>query len=686
TERIRNVVVLGHGGCGKTNLLDALAFVSGVTRRHGNVDDGTALTQYRPEEKSHQMSMYCTPARAEWMDTKINLLDTPGYLDFAGEVASAVRVADGAIAVVGARTGVEVGTKMAWERLDARGLPRILFVAKMDREGADFEAAYRDIKEHLTETVIPVEIPIGEGEDFHGIINLFSGKAQIFHEGTREGQYEETDIPPELRDKFESWRTELLENIATTDDTILEHYLESDTISREEAIEGMAHAMRDGKLVPLFCGSAQRTYGMQALLTKIVELLPGPAEATPELATDPETREPVELEASDDGPLAALVFKTTSEPHVGELSFFRIFSGSVDNGDEILNAHTGQSEKLNHLSVPLGAERAEVGGLHAGDIGVVAKLKDTHTNDTLASSDKPLRLEPIHFPTPDTRVAIEAADRSDEDKLGPALTRLHEEDPTFTSGFDPTLKQTIARGLGDLHLDVQFEKLRERYGVSVERQAPRIAYRESIRKEATARGKHKKQSGGRGQYGDAVVRFRPRPRGEGYEFHDKIVGGVIPNKYIPAVDKGIQEAAERGLLAGYPVVDFEAECIDGSHHSVDSSEMAFKVAGSLAFQNAAKDAEPYLLEPVMEVEITVPSQALGDVTGDVSHRRGRIQSMDTRGDNTIISAVIPESELFGYASRLRSLTHGRGVHARRFFGYEEVPAYMAEKVIEESSN
>ena len=681
TDRIRNVAVLGHGGSGKTTLVDALCYVTGTTRRHGSTEDGTALTMYTPEEIAHGISMQAAPAFADWEGTKVNLLDTPGYMDFTGEALAATRVTDGAVLVLGATAGVEVGTEKVWEYCEERGIPRLFFVSMMDKENADFDAVYADIKEHLTEKVIPVEIPIGAGEGFRGIINLFSGRAHIYRAGSTSGEYDETDIPEEKQAKFEKWRTELMETIATSDDTLLEAYLEGGEIDRDQALEAMKGAMARGEIFPLFCGAPQKTWGTRALIRKIVELMPGPAEAPTELAQRPHIDQVVELRAADDTPLAALVYKTTTEPHVGELSYFRVFSGSMENGQEVLNANREAPEKLAHISIAQGKDRLEVGRLHAGDLGVVAKLKNTHTNDTLCDAGRPLVIPPVRFPQPEIAVAIRAASRSDEDKMGTALHRLEEEDPTFASGYDAEVKQTIIRGLGELHLDVQLERLKRKYGVEVTTERPHIHYRETIRREADAHGRYKKQTGGRGQFGDCHIRLRPRARGEGYLFTNAISGGVIPGKFIPSVDRGIQDSAARGVLAGFPLVDFEAECYDGSYHTVDSSDVAFQVAGSMAFRSAAKEASPVILEPVMDVEITTPEEFMGEIMGDLNHRRGKIQGMETQGSRTIIRAIVPESELYKYATTLRSMSHGRASHTRTLHGYEEVPAHVAERII-----
>lgn len=682
TERIRNVAVVGHGGSGKTALIDALCYVAGSNPRHGDPAEGHALTMHAPEEAAHGISIQLTPAHCEYLDHKINFLDTPGYLDFLGETLSAIQVADAAVVVLGSTAGVEVGTEKVWELLEARGIPRMFCVSMMDKELASFETVYQDIKDRLTEKVIPVEIPIGEGQDFHGIINLFSERAHLFRDGARKGEYEEGDIPEEYREKFEAWETELQETLATTSEDLLETYLEGGHISREEAIEAMARAMARGDLFPLFCGSARRTYGTRALLRKIVELFPSPAESGGAMARRAGLDQEVELHADDDGPLAALIFKTATEPHVGELSFFRVFSGRVDNGMEVVNASDGSSEKLGHLGIPHGKDRIEVPRLHAGDIGVVAKLRHSHTNDTLTDAGRPLELERIPFPRPDIAMAIRGVTRADDDKLGEVLPRLHEEDPTFVAEFDAELHQTIARGMGELHLEIQLERMRRKYNVEVETEQPRIAYRETITRPAEAQGRYKKQTGGRGQFGDCRIRLRPRPRGEGYQFVDSIKGGVIPTKFLPSVDKGIQEAAARGILAGFPVVDVEVECYDGSYHSVDSSDVAFQVAGSLAFKKAAQQAAPKLLEPIVHVEVTTPDEFMGDIMGDITQRRGRVLGMEPQDGRTVIRALVPEAELYKYAAALRSMTQGRAFHTRRPVGYEYMPDGEARKVVQ----
>src|SRR3989454_202319 len=601
TGEIRNVAVVGHGASGKTSLVDALAFVAGTSKRHGSVKDGTALTDYTTDEIERKYSINLALAVAEWMDTKLNLIDTPGYLDFTGDALAGVWAADGAVVVLAGAAGVEVGTEKVWDYCEQRRLPRIIFVSMMDKEHADFEKVYTQVKQRLTPKVIPVEIPVGEGPEFHGIINLFSRKCHLYKKGTKTGEYDEVDVPDEYRSRFDKYSQELIESIAASDDTLLERYLGGEEIGRDEAIAAMKKGMGTGEIFPLFCGAAELTYGTRALLSKIAELLPSPADRPPFEAQKWGSAERVTLSPSEGGPLAAQVFKTISEPHVGDVTYFRVFSGTVRNGQDVWNAPREAVEKLNHLCVAVGKERTEIAELHAGDIGVVAKLRDTHTNDTLSSREHPLVL-------------------------------------------------------------------------------PKIPYRETLKGRAEGQGKHKKQTGGRGQYGDCWIRLAPLPRGSGFVFEDKIVGGVIPRQYIPAVERGIVEAALRGPIAGYPVVDFKVELYDGSYHDVDSNEQSFKMAGILAFRNVTPNARPTLLEPILELEVWTPEDYLGAVMGDLSSRRGQILGTEPDGRLTKVRAHVPEAELDRYATSLHSITHGRGTYRQKFYIYQEVPPEVAGKI------
>ncbi|UCG75020.1 MAG: elongation factor G [Gemmatimonadota bacterium] len=683
TSQIRNVVVVGHGGSGKTTLVDAMAYIGGATHRRGSVERGNALTDFTPEETEHGMSINLAVAPVPWKGAKLNLIDTPGFTDFFGEVVAAVRVADGALVVVSAQDGVEIGTEKAWEACEARGIPRVIFVSMMGRETASFEDTFEQVKEGLSGAAIPVEVPIGSGEEFKGIVNLFSGRAHMYKAGATKGEYDVADIPEELQSTVDRYREDLIETIAAADDELLEAYLEGEELDRERVLEVLAAAMRRGELFPVFCGSGDTGWGVRAVMNKLVELLPSPAQAGPFTARG-RRGDKAELAGTDDEPFTAVVFKTTSEPHVGELSYFRVFTGTVDNGATVYNpAHT-TPERISHLAAPAGSQRVETARLHAGDIGVVAKLKDTHTGDTLCADGRRLQLEAIEWPPTDISIAVAPKHRGDEDKLANGLNKLHEEDPTFRSGYEAELGQTIARGCGELHLNICFEKLKRKYQVEVETEEPRIPYRETITSVAEGQGRHKKQTGGRGQFGDCWIRLKPLERGEGYVFEDRIKGGVIPAKFVPAVDKGVQEASARGVLAGYPMVDFGVECYDGSYHSVDSSEQAFKVAGSIAFKNVAQSAGPVLLEPIMELEVRTPEEYMGEVIGDLNQRRGRILGMESKGRWQVVRARVPLAELHKYAAAVRSLTQGKGTHTRKLHSYEPVPPHVAEKVIAEA--
>ena len=682
TERIRNVAVLGHASAGKTTLVDALCYTAGMTFRKGNVAEGHALTMTSAEELAQGVSMQLTGAFAEWEGHKINLLDTPGYLDFTGEALAAVHAADAAIIVVGATSGVEVGTEKVWEYCEERGIPRIVVVSMMDKEHADFGGVFQAVRERLTATAVPLQLPIGAGDSFSGAVSTLDGSAHRFQASGSRGEFEEAEVPGELSGELEEWNTELHETLATLDEELLDRYLEEGELAPDVAFEALGQAVRTLEVVPVLPLAASTGAGTRALLDQIIGLFPNPADAVPHTAAG-EGEEPVELAASDDEPFTAFVFKTVSEPHVGNLSLFRVCSGSVQNGAQVTNPTRGSQEKLNHLSVPLGKDRPEVDVLHAGDIGVVAKLRETRTNDTLAEPGRRLTVNGIRFPLPEVRLAVRGKSRHDDDKLGEALVALHREDPCFHSAYEPELRQTIIRGMGELHLDVQLERMSRKYGVQVETERPRIAYRETITRMAEAHGRHKKQSGGRGQFGDCWIRIEPLAPGDGYEFVDSIKGGVIPGRFIPSVERGIREVAEKGILAGYPAVDFRAVCYDGSYHNVDSSDIAFQLAGALAFRKAAEDAGPTILEPIMAVEVTTPEAYMGDIMADVSQRRGKVQGIDSKVGRTVIRARIPQAELYKYAAALRAMTHARAHHVRELVAYEPVPGFEQARIISE---
>jgi elongation factor G len=692
-SEIRNIAVVGHGASGKTSLVDALAFVSGASKRHGSVKDGTALTDYSHEEIDRGFSINLGCAYAEWMDTKINMIDTPGFLDFQGDAVAGVAAADGALCVVNASSGVEVGTEREFREAMHRKDPVLFVVSMMDKEHADFDRAYEQIKLRLTSKVIPVQIPAGTGSGFHGVLNLFSRKAHLYKKGSKSGQFEETDIPAEYQATFDKYYQELIETVAATDDSLLERYLEGAEIPREDAIAAMKEAMKRMELFPLFCVSSEMNIGVPAVLSTIVELMPNAYDMEEVHAfKGAEGDHTVEIHAKDDASFTAHVFKTISEPHVGDVTYFRVYSGTVTNGAEVFNATRGAVEKLNHLSISQGRERTEVPVLHAGDIGCIAKLRNTHTNDTLSTKEHPVRLPLIDFPESLVQLAVHASNRADEEKLQAGLHKLHDEDPTFQMHYNAETHETIVSGMGERHLEVTMSKLKRKFGVTAELTRPKIAYRETIKAKSDGQGRHKKQSGGRGQFGDCWVRFAPLARGKGYEFEDKIVGGSIPRQFIPAVDRGIQEAAVRGVLAGFPLVDFKVELFDGSYHTVDSNEQSFKMAGILAFKAVASKCRPVILEPLDEIDVLLPDGYMGDVLGDLSSRRGHILGTEVVEDSagamtgfTRIRAIIPQAELHLYASTLQSMTQGRATFLRKFHGYEETPNEVAQKVIVEHS-
>ncbi|MDA1080321.1 MAG: elongation factor G [Gemmatimonadetes bacterium] len=684
SDAIRNVAVVGHGASGKTTLVDALAFVSGSSKRHGSIKAGNTLTDTSPEEVERQYSISLGCAFAEWNDVKVNLIDTPGFLDFQGDAIAGLTAADGALITVAAATGVEAGTERMFREAIAREDPVLFVISMMDKDHADFDRAYRMIKDRLTTKVVPVEIPIGAGSGFSGVINLVTKKARVPKKGAKAGEFEEIDVPASEQKRFKQYHDEMVEAVAATDDVLLEKFFGGEEIPGELELHALKEALKRADLFPVLCCSAQMLIGVRTVMDFLVALMPSAYEMEELHAfKGAEGDKTVEIHPKTDAPFAALVFKTTAEPHVGDVTFFRTFSGTVSSGQEVFNATRDGAEKLNHLSIAQGRERIEVAKLHPGDIGCVAKLHNTHTNDTLSTKAHPVRLPEVEFPAQLVSFAVKAASRNDEEKLQQGMHRLHDEDPTFETHYDGETHETIVSGFGERHIEVAMARLRRQFGVEANLSAPRIAYRETLSASADGQGRHKKQSGGRGQFGDCSVKMRPAKRGAGYEFVDSIVGGAIPRNYIPAVDKGIQEASVRGVIAGYPLVDFVAECYDGSYHSVDSSEASFKMAGIQAFKSVAPKCRPVLLEPLDLVEVTTPDDYLGDVMGDLSSRRGKLLGTEQapNGAGSVVKAVVPRADLHVYGTRLSSLTHGRGSYTRHFQGYEQMPHEYAAKVI-----
>jgi len=680
-EAIRNVALVGHGGAGKTSLAEVMLFDTGAIDRLGRVDDGTATTDFDPDETRRTMSINAALAPFEWREKKINVVDCPGYLDFVGEVGSSLRVADAAVLVIAGPAGVEVGTETGWDLAVEYGKPRMVFVNKMDRENADFGRVMEGLRGAFGKGCVPIQIPIGAQDSFEGVVDIVHGKAY-----TGVGRdAKEAPIPPAIASEIEACRDQLMEVAAESDDELIEKYLGGDPLTEEELIRGLIASVKAGDAVPVVFGSAARNIGIQPFLDAIIQYLPSPAEAPAAKGKNPQTGKEEERAPKADAPLAALVFKTLSDPYVGKLTYFRVYSGTLRSDSHVFNTSRDHDERVGQLYLIRGKQQEAATEIAAGDIGAVAKLQVTGTGDTLADRAHPIVFPPIAFPQPTFSAAIVAKSKADEDKLGPALGRMAEEDPTFQFRRDVETGQTVVSGVGDAHLDIIVGRLKRKFGVDVAVEDLKIPYRETIQSTVKVQGRHKKQTGGRGQFGDCWVEMEPLPRGGGFEFVNAIVGGSIPRQYIPAVEKGVQEAMEHGILARFPTVDIRVKCYDGSYHDVDSSEMAFKLAGQLAFRSGAEKAHPVLLEPVVNVEVTVPEQYMGDVISDMNTKRGRILGMEPIGNGKqLIRAQAPQSEMVRYAIDLRSIARGRGSFTSEFGHYEEVPAHTAQEIIEKA--
>jgi len=682
-ENIRNIAVIGHSDSGKTIFVEAAMFDTGVTNRIGRIEDGTTISDYHPDEISRQISINSTLLSCEYHNTKLNFIDTPGFPDFVGEVTSALRVADAALLVLKAFEGVEVGSELVWKNAAKYKTPIFFVVNKMDHANADFNAVLEAAKSAFGTDVIAAQIPLNKGEHFDQVIDLIRMKLLTFSQDG-DGKYTETDIPAEHLDEANARRDELVEKVAESSEELMNLFFEHGTLPEEDLRRGFRSSMQHRQIFPVFCCSALHNRGVSRILEFISNFGPTPLEHGSAVGRHPDTGEEIVVEAKADGEPVLFVYKTATELHVGEMSFFRVYSGMITSGLELVNRRTGKIERINQVYAVNGKERKEVPRLVAGDLGAVVKLKETRTNDTLSSKAFPVILPPIEFPEPIITGAIKPKSKGDEDKISTALKILHEEDPNFLYKYDDETHETVISGQGEIHLDVMVQRLKERFSVDVDLSQPRIPYRETIRGKTEVSYKHKKQTGGAGQYGEVYLRLEPLPRGSGYEFVNAIVGGVISGKFIPAVDKGIREIMERGVLAGYRVVDVRVTLFDGSQHSVDSNEISFKTAAIMAFKKGFLDCKPILLEPVYEVQVTVPEEYMGDVMGDVSSRRGKILGMDTDGHFQIIKALIPLAELYQYATSLRSMTQGRGIYTRRFSHYEEMPPDVQKKIIEEA--
>jgi elongation factor G len=679
-EQIRNVVLAGHGGSGKTTLAEHLLYIAGHIDRVGSVEAGNTTSDFDPEEQRRKISLNATLLPIEWEGYKINLIDTPGFPDFIGELYSAIQVVDSVILVAPAQAELEVGFENAWELCEARKLPRLIFVNKMERDGADYNGLLQTLRNAYGNRIVPLQIPIGTETQFKGVVDVLHQKAYL----GKDRDVAPSPVPAELQSEVERAREMLMEAAAESDDALLEKYLEGTPLTDEELVHGFHEGVRTGRIVPVLCGSAALGEGLAPLLQAILELTPSPAEAPAPKATDLRTGDPIELKPDPSAPLAAFVFKTTADPFVGKLTYFRVYSGTLRADSQVYNAQKEREERIGQVFYMRGKNQIATPEVRAGDIGVVAKLQETSTGHTLCDKSRPVAIEPIKMPDPIYTVAVVAKTKADEDRLGPALARLQDEDPTFHARRDPETGQTLLSGMGDLHLEVAIEKLKRKFNTEVVTEELRIPYRETItRPVQRVEGKFKRQTGGRGQYGHCFINLEPLPRGSGIEFTESIVGGAIPKNYIPAIEKGIREAAEKGIQAGYPATDFKVNVVDGSYHEVDSSDQAFRIAGSLAFQEAAMKAGPIVLEPILEVEVDVPEAFTGDVMGDLNGRRGRISGIESLGNGRqLIRATVPMSEMTRYALDLRSITRGRGRFRTRFSHYEEAPPNITQALIE----
>ncbi len=680
-ERIRNVAVVGHGSTGKTSLVEAVLFVAKALDRLGKVDEGTTTTDFDPEEQRRKHTINAALAPLEWKDHKINLIDTPGYPDFVGEVVGALRVVEGAVVVVDAVSGVQVQTEVAWSYADRTRASRLVVVNRLDRENANFDRTVEALRAKFGTKVAPIQIPIGTETAFSGIVDLLEMKAYTF----KTGEPTATEIPADLMARAQAAREKLMEAAAEADDALVEKYLEAGQLTQEELTRGLRAGVKVGALIPVLCTSATKLIGVSIILDAVVMLLPSPLERPEVSATDSRTNQPVVLKQAPDAPVAALVFKTIADPYVGKLSYFRVYAGTVRSDSPLLNSSKQKPERIGQVYVVRGKLQVPTVQIGPGDIGAVAKLVETATGDTLAAKEGPLVLASIEFPRPAISMAVGPKSKSDEDKMGTALQRLAEEDPTIRVHRDTDVKQTIISGMGESHLEIMADRLRRKFSVDVLLAPRRVPYRETIRTKAKAQGRYVKQTGGRGQYGVCFLEVEPKERGSGFEFVDKIFGAAIPNQFIPSVEKGVRKTIEEGVLAGYPVVDMRAILFDGKYHEVDSSDIAFQIAGSMAFKEAATAAGLVLLEPIMTVSVRVPEDVMGDVIGGLNAKRGRILGMEPQGEGTtIVRAQVPQAEVLRYASDLRSITGGRGTFELAFSHYEEVPPHVAERIVAEA--
>jgi elongation factor G len=680
-ERCRNIGIMAHIDAGKTTTTERILFYTGRTHRIGEVHEGTATMDWMEQEQERGITITSAATTCLWRDIMINIIDTPGHVDFTAEVERSLRVLDGACAVFDAVHGVEPQSETVWRQADKYEVPRICFINKMDKMGADFEHAIDTIRKRLNARPIAIQLPIGQEDKFKGVIDLLQMKAIIWKDETLGAEYVSEEIPEELKKKANAFHNQMVETIVENDDDLLHKYMEGETISPQELKASLRKSVIALKLFPVICGSAFKNKGVQPLLDAVVDYLPSPIDIPPVKGVDPETGAPVERKADDKQAFSALAFKIMTDPFVGQLTFIRIYSGQLKTGDSVYVVSKRRTERIGRLLKMHANKREEISEIYSGDICACVGLRNVTTGDTICDEKHPILLESIEFPAPVIAVAVEPKTKGDQEKMGVALSKLAQEDPTFKVHTDPDSGQTIISGMGELHLEIIVDRMMREFSVEANVGKPQVAYRETIRRSSEAEGKYIRQTGGRGQYGHVKIRLEPNQAGKGYEFVNEIVGGVVPKEYIKPVDQGIEEAMEGGVLAGFPMVDVKATLYDGSYHEVDSNEMAFKIAGSMAFKEAARKASPVILEPVMSVEVVVPEDFAGAIMGDLSSRRGRIEGMEHRAGSQVIKAMVPLAEMFGYATHMRSSTQGRATYSMHFARYEEAPRSVSEEII-----
>jgi elongation factor G len=678
SDTLRNVALLGHGGAGKTSLVEAMLFDTGAVNRLGRVDDGTAVSDWDEEERRRRMSINLALIPCEWREHKLNVLDSPGYMDFVGEVISAIRVADAAVIVLDSVSGVEVGTEQVWRHANARKLPRLAFVNKMERENADFDRVAAQVAARFGVGAVPVQLPIGSQAEFKGVVDLLAQKAYLGDQAT------EAPIPAGMANAVDEARLALVEAAAEGEDALMEKYFEEGTLTGDEILRGLKSRIGRGEFVPILCGSASMNVGVRPLMQAIVELLPSPVDAAPFPAQNPATGEEIELQADSGGALAALVFKTMADPYVGKMSLFRVYSGTIESDSRVSNSRTGNEERIGQLYTLRGKEQLPIPRAPAGDIAMVTKLGETQTGDTLCDKGTPVFLARTAYPNPLYSVAVSPKTKADAAKMSPTLSRMNEQDPTLTWHQETSTRETILSGMGDTHINVAVRRMEETFGMGLETAVPRVPFLETITRSASAQYRHKKQTGGAGQFAEVHMRVDPMERDSGFEFSWEVVGMNVSKTFGPSIEKGVRAVLQQGVIAGYPVVDIRAAVFDGKEHPVDSKDIAFQIAGREVFKQAVKDAGAVLLEPVYRFTITVPADYMGDVLSDLNTRRAQVLGMDQEGDNSIVTAMVPLAEMQRYVSDLRSISQGRGVFSMEYDHYQNVPAHQTEQIIAEA--